>query len=90
MGVKVKIPPMFQPATGGLKTTDVDCRTIGECFTKLSDEYPGLRKMLFDEGDKIAGFLVVFVNNKVVNDNILAAPLKSGDELYPMMLIDGG
>ncbi len=90
MGVKVKIPPMFQPAIGGLTLAEIDCRSIGECFSKLSEEYPGLRKMLFDEGDKIAGFLIVFVNNKVVNGDILAAPLKSGDDLYPMMLIDGG
>ena len=81
---------MFQPATDGLKITEVDCENIGECFSKLSNEYPELRKMLFDEGDKVAGFLVVFVNNRAVNENVLATPLKSGDELYPMMLIDGG
>jgi len=91
MAVKVKIPSMFQPATGGLKTAEVsNCETVGECFTKLSDEYPPLRKMLFDENDRLSGFLVVFVNGESIKGDVLETRVNSGDEIFPMMIIDGG
>jgi molybdopterin converting factor small subunit len=90
MSVKVKIPALFQFATNGIKTTEVNCSTIGECFKKLCSEYPSLKKMLFDEKDKLASNLIVSINGKIITENVLSAPVKPGDEVLLGMIIDGG
>ncbi len=90
MAVKVRLSAMFQPAASGQKIAEVECKTVGECFRKLSEKYPPLRKMLFDEKDNLAGQLLVFVNDKSVTGDILATLVRSGDEVFPVMIIDGG
>ncbi len=90
MSVKVKISAVFQPATGGVKEARVDCKTVGECLTQVAKKYPNLEKMFFDEKDKLSGFLTVFVNEECVRDNLADTPVKSGDEILPVMIIEGG
>ena len=93
MSVRVKLPVMFQSAAGGAKTVDLNnCKTIGECLKQLRTQYPPLGKMLFDEGDNIAGFLMIFINGQAVNHvaDRFTIPVKDGDELYPIMMIEGG
>ncbi|MFH0847240.1 MAG: MoaD/ThiS family protein [Chloroflexota bacterium] len=88
--VKVRLAGMFQPAAGGKKTAEFECDTIGECLKRLVDRYPSLGKIIFDEKDTLAGNLVVFVNGKSVTGDILATAVKPGDEVFPLMIIDGG
>jgi molybdopterin converting factor small subunit len=93
MSVRVKLPVMFQSAAGGNKFIELNnCKTIGDCFKELRTRYPILGKMLFDEGDNIAGFLMIFVNGEGLNHGMdrFAYPVKDGDELYPIMMIEGG
>lgn len=90
MAVRVRLAGMFQPAAGGKKTAEFECKTVGECFRKLVGRYPSLQKMLFDEKDRLAGNLLVFVNGDSVTGDILATPLNPGDEVFPLMIIDGG
>lgn len=93
MSVIVTIPAMFQHATGNTASIELaDCTTIGECFKKLRNLYPQLGKMLFDEGDRISGFVNVFINGQRVGTGgeVFSHPVKEGDEIYPIMLIDGG
>jgi molybdopterin converting factor small subunit len=93
MRVKVIIHGMFQDATGGVTMIELeDCKTVGVCLQELSKQYPPLGKMLFDQGEKIAAFLNIFVNGEIVNRNsdIFNYPLKNGDEVYPIMMIAGG
>jgi len=91
--VKVKIPAMFQSSTGGVTTAEVSGATVGECLTQLSNQFPALRKMLFDEGDKLSGYLTVIINGQGLKDsliNVYNIPVKPGDEIYPLILIEGG
>lgn len=93
MSVRVKLPVMFQPAANGAKTVELkNCKTIGECLKQLRTQYPPLGKMLFDEGDNIAGFLMIFINGQAVNHGAdrFTIPVKDGDEVYPIMMIEGG
>ena len=93
MSVRIKLPVMFQPAANGIKTVEVnanECKTVGECLKYLRNKYPPLGKMLFDEGDNIAGYLMVFVNGQGTDHNKFAYPVKDGDEVYPIMMIEGG
>ena len=88
--VSVKIPAMFQPSTGGVKTAEVDGATIGECLKQLVIQYPALKRMLFDEGDNLSGYLVVILNGASIKGDLYNIPVKPGDEIYPMILIEGG
>ena len=93
MSVRIKLPAMFQQAANGAKMVEVEaseCKTVGECLKYLRNNYPGLGKMLFDEGDNIAGYLNVFVNGQGTNHNQFTFPIKDGDEVYPIMMIEGG
>ena len=90
MSVKVKISAVFQQATSGAKEALVNCNTVGECLTQVAKEYPPLEKMFFDEKNKLSGFLTVFVNEECVRDNLFDTPVKSGDEIFPVMIIEGG
>jgi molybdopterin converting factor small subunit len=93
MSIKVKIPVMFQAATNGEKIVEIsDCNNVGECLIALREKYPPMGKMLFDEGNNIAGFLMVFVNGQCVNHlgDKYHQPVKDGDEVYPIMMIEGG
>jgi molybdopterin converting factor small subunit len=88
--VKVKIPAMFQSATGGVKMAEVTGRTIGECLKALSEQFPGLKRMLYDEGEQFSGYLNVMVNGQSIPGDLNEIPVKAGDELYPLIMIEGG
>ena len=90
MAVKVKIPAMFQAATGGVKTAEVNCTTVGTCLKELANRYPGVKKMLFDEGDQFSGYLNVIVNGQNYHEDFYRIPVKSRDEIYPLIMIEGG
>ena len=93
MSVRVKLPAMFQPAANGAKMVEVNnCNTVGECLKELRSQSPPLGKMLFDEGDNIAGFLMIFINEQGIDHGTdrFSIPVKDGDEIYPIMMIEGG
>ena len=93
MRVRVIVPSMFQSAAGGVTLIELDnCKTVGACLIELRTRYPPLGTMLFDEGDKIAGFLNVFINGQSLDQGSdpFTHPVKDGDEIYPVMMIGGG
>ncbi len=90
MAVKIKIPAMFQAAAGGAKTTEVNCKTVGACLKEFADKYPNVRKMIFDEGDHFSGYLNVIVNGQNYHEDFNRVKVKSGDEIYPLIMIEGG
>jgi molybdopterin converting factor small subunit len=93
MSVKVIIPSMFQSATGGVTAIELkNCKTVGDCFKELRTQYPPLGKMLFDQGDRISGFLNVMINSQSLNqgNDTFNYPVKDGDEIYALMMIEGG
>jgi hypothetical protein len=93
MSIKVKIPFLFQSKTGGAKTVELNnCTTVGECLIKIRTIYPLLGEVLFDQGDNVAQFLSIFVNGECLppSADLFHSPVKNGDEIYPVELIEGG
>ncbi len=90
MDVKIKIPSMFLSSTGGVNAAEVGGETVGECLNQLAVRFPALRKMLFDEADRFSGYLTVIVNGRNVQGDLYRVPVKAGDEIYPLILIEGG
>jgi hypothetical protein len=46
--------------------------------------------MLFDEADSFSGYLNVSLNGKNIQGDFNQIPVRPGDEIYPMILIEGG
>lgn len=93
MSVKVKLPGMFQSAADGAKMFELnDCNTVGDCLNQLRKQHPLLGRMIFDEGNRISDLLMIFVNGEGLNHGMdrFAFPVKDGDEIYPIMMIEGG
>ena len=90
MSVKVQISARFQTATNGVGMAEVNGNTIGECLKQLVQQFPPLKKMLFDENDKLARYIMIFVNKEGAQEDGLNKPVRDGDVIYPMMMIGGG
>ncbi len=90
MSITVRISASFVAATKGVTMTEVNGNTVGECLKQLVKRFQPLEKMLFDENDKLARYIVIFVNRESAQTEGLAKPVKDGDEIYPMKMIGGG
>ncbi len=90
MSVKVQISVRFQTATNGVGMVEVNGNTVGECLNQLVKQFPALKNILFDENNKLARYIMIFVNLEGVQEEGLNKSVKDGDVIYPMMMIGGG
>lgn len=90
MGVKVLIPESFQTATSGTEMVEVDGKTVGQCLKEVIRQFPGLEKLWFAEKEKLAYYILLFINGENVQGDGLSLEVKEGDEIYPMLIIGGG
>jgi hypothetical protein len=88
-GIKIKIPTMFQPYTQGMAMVEVGGTTVTESLKELVARFPGLRRMILD-GDDISGNLTVILNGQNIQGDFRQIAIKPGDEIYPLVLIEGG
>ncbi len=91
MAVEIKIPTVLRAQADGQTTVAVDGATVGEVFTKLVEQYPGLRgNLLADDGG-----LHKFVNVYKDDDDIryldgLDTKVGDGDVLSILPAVAGG
>jgi molybdopterin synthase sulfur carrier subunit len=91
MAVEIKLPTMLRVQADGQATVAVDGATVGEVFTSLVEQYPGLRgNLLADDGS-----LHKFVNVYKDDDDIryldgLDTKLADGDVLSILPAVAGG
>jgi len=90
MGIKVDIPWFLQRATSGAKTVEVKGNTVGDCLKKLVELFPPLETELFDKQGKLSPFIDIFVCGRSVYSARLAQPVRDGDELSILLVVDGG
>jgi len=90
MSIKVNIPLFLQPVTGGVKVAEVSGSTVGECLKHLVEQFPLIEKELFDVNGKLPGYYDIYVNGESTYPEELAKPVKDGDELHMLVMIDGG
>jgi molybdopterin synthase sulfur carrier subunit len=91
MPVEIKLPTVLRAQADGQPTIAVDGATVGEVFTKLVAQYPGLRGNLLDE----SGGLHKFVNVYKDDDDIryldgLDTKVGDGDVLSILPAVAGG
>ncbi len=62
--MKVYISATLRGFFGRNETFDIDAGTIREVVAWLTDEYPDSKKVLFDENDKVRGFIRIYVGDE--------------------------
>lgn len=89
MSVRI-LNPLFYRYTGNRRQVEVEGRTVGECIRSLAEQYPDVEKHLFAATGRLQGNLLVSLNRDVVQHGDLDTPVKDGDEVHIMTMIEGG
>ena len=91
MAVKVRIPSPLQKVTGGNAEVSAEGETISEIFSRLDEQYPGIKERLYDEEGNLRRFINIYVNEEDVRFlNGDASSVKDGDEVSIIPAIAGG
>ena len=90
MSIKVKIPSHMQPFANDTEVVEVNGRTVGECLKHLGEQFPHVGERLFDKQGKLFVYFNIYVNGESAYPEDLAKPVKDGDELHMLVMIDGG
>ncbi|MFP5308215.1 MAG: ubiquitin-like small modifier protein 1 [Actinomycetes bacterium] len=86
----VRIPTVLRKHTGGEAKVEAAGATVGEVFSALIAEHPGLGESLLD-GDQVRGFINVYVEDEDIRYiDGLASPVEDGDEIAIMPAVAGG
>ena len=89
MSVRI-LNPLFYRHTDNRRELEVEGRTVGECIRNLAEQYPGVGKHLFSATGGLQEHLVVSLNRDVVQHRALDTPVKDGDAIHIMTMIQGG
>lgn len=90
MGVKVYIAPYLQQYTEDRAVIETKGSHIGECLDRVVEQFPEVKKALFDEEGKLLSHVAIFKNLADVYPDDLARPVADGDEIYVAYIIAGG
>ena len=90
MGIKINLYPYFHQYTNGQQVAVVNGSTVGQCLDHLAKQFPGIRQELFDKNGKLHGYLAIYLNGQSAYPEELGKPVKDGDELDILIIIDGG
>ncbi len=89
--VHISIPPTLRQLCGGEETVTVRPGTVGEAVTQLHHRFNGIRDRLCDEGGRLRGSVLVFVNEEDIRFlNEQDTPLKPGDLVSIIPAFAGG
>lgn len=90
MSITIEVPPILQQHTQGEQTVSVEGNTVDECLSQLLKKYPGVKAALFDESNKLHGYIQIFINSASTYPQELSKPVIEGDVIDILFLISGG
>ena len=90
MSIKIYIPLPLHKHTNEQLVVEVNGGTVSECLDNLAKQYPDIGKKLFDKNGKLQSYLIIYVNKLAVYPEGLSKPVKDGDDLHILFLIEGG
>jgi molybdopterin converting factor small subunit len=90
MTVSIEIPSIFASYAGNLTSFEAEGRTVGECLKDLEKRYPDLVKLILAKDGGLLNSIDIFVNGESVYPRALSKPVKDGDKLKVIMIIQGG
>jgi len=91
MMIEVRVPTMLRSSTNNLARFSLEATTLTEAISNLMQEYPLLRRHMYDDAGQLRQHVLIFYND----DNIkwlerLDVPLKQGDRLSVVQAVSGG
>lgn len=90
MSIQIKLHKTHRQFTDGQETIEVTGNTVGQCFTDLLRQFPGLEKELFSKKDILKSNLEVYLNGESAYPNELKKSVKDGDQIYLTVMLAGG
>ena len=89
--LSVNIPTPLRQYAGGQPAIEVEGKTVGDALGSLTQQYPDLKKHLYNDDGKLRAFVNVYVNDEDIRylekDN---TPLQPGDNISIIPSIAGG
>lgn len=90
MNLKIHLNSLLYPYTNGQNVAEVCGDTVGQCLENLVKQFPAIRNALFYEDGKLLDYVEILVNDEITHPAELAKPVKTGDELRILFMVDGG
>jgi cysteine synthase B len=88
---RVRIPPTLRDAVGGAREVDAAGSTVRELLGDLAERFPGLGHQVLENGNEIAPFVNVYVNNEDVRTlDGLDTPVGEGTSVILLPAMAGG
>jgi molybdopterin synthase sulfur carrier subunit len=91
MSVRVRIPTVLRPRTGGEAVVTAAGSTVAEVVGSLESLHPGIGSVLLEADGSLKRFVNVFVNNEDVRYlQGLDTPVPDGAEMVILPAVAGG
>jgi cysteine synthase/molybdopterin converting factor small subunit len=88
---RVRIPPTLRDSVGGAREVDASGSTVRELIADLAERFPGLGSQVLENGNEIAPFVNVYVNNEDVRTlDGLETPVGDGTSVILLPAMAGG
>jgi molybdopterin converting factor small subunit len=90
MSIEIELSPIFARYSNNQLNTKVTGSTIGECLNDLFRQFPGLKKILLTKEGNLHHIYDVYINGENARPIEMKKPVKDGDKLNIVFIIQGG
>jgi len=88
---KIIIPTPLRKFTDRNNSFNTDAQNVKEALTQLTEQYPDLKKHLFDDEDQLRSFIKIYVGDDEINGLDNGSPDLSDDTVVSIVpAIAGG
>ena len=90
MAVSVNLYPWLSEMAGGQRKAYVKGHTVGECLNEVNAMFPGISQRLLNREGQLRPYISILLNGEATYPEELSKPVKNGDEISIIFIIDGG
>ena len=90
MSISMEIASVFRRYTGDNSKIEVSGNNIGEILNDLKSQYPEAGKVFLDHEGNLHQSYDIFINGESIFPLKNTTPVKDGDKLTLIMIINGG
>ena len=90
MNAVINLPAYLRKYAGDRETVPVTGKNIRECIDDLIKQYPGLKKMIYDDDGELHNYVSIFASNEIIYSDQLDKPVKDDEIIHILYIIGGG
>ena len=90
MTVQMEISPIFARYVDNKLNVKVEGATIGEALQDLTRQHPAAGRVFLDRSGNLLHSYEIYLNGQSVYPLKMETPVKDGDKLTLLMIINGG